>query len=150
MTVRPLLQQVISEESLPTDPVGLGKRIAVTPNPNTLNLNISVRDTDPGRAQRTANKLVKDFIVYVNTLTPTATPTTSASPSLTPSPTPSPSQQTTTTPQQESLVIAQPADLPTEPVSPRPLLNIALALLAGLAGGIWLAVLLEYMDSFAR
>jgi capsular exopolysaccharide synthesis family protein len=150
MTVRPLLQQVISEESLPTDPVSLAKRIAVTPNPNTLNLNISVRDNDPGRAQRTANTLVKDFITYVNTLTPTAKPTTSASPSVTPSPTPSTSQQTTTTPQQESLVIAQPADLPTEPVSPRPLLNIALALLAGLAVGAGLAFLLDYMDQSVR
>src|SRR5437773_2001996 len=117
MTVRPLLQKVIADEGLPTDPVSLAKQISVTPNPNTLNLNIAVRDTNPGRAQRTANTLVNDFIDYVKTLQPveskTATPNS----------------------QQESLVIAQPADLPTEPVSPRPLLNIALAVLAGLVVG---------------
>ena len=90
MTVRPLLQQVISNESLPTDPVSLAKQITVTPNPNTLNLNISVRDTDPARAQRTANTLVNDFIAYVKTLEPA-------------------SKSTTTTTQQESLVVAQPA-----------------------------------------
>ena len=131
MTVRPLLQQVISNESLPTDPVSLAKQITVTPNPNTLNLNISVRDTDPTRAQRTANTLVNDFIAYVKTLEPA-------------------SKSTTTTTQQESLVVAQPADLPTEPVSPRPLLNIALAVLAGLAVGGGLAFLFDYLDQSVR
>src|SRR5205823_6116565 len=70
VTVRPLLQAVISDERLPTDPVTLAKQITVTPNPNTLNLNISVRDSDPRRAQRTANTLVSDFIAYVKTLQP--------------------------------------------------------------------------------
>jgi polysaccharide biosynthesis transport protein len=130
MTVRPLLQKVISDESLPTDPVTLTKHVTVTPNPNTLNLNISVRDTDPGRGQRTANTLVNDFIAYVNTLEP-------------------PSKAATTS-QQESLVIAQPADLPTEPVSPRPLLNVALGILAGLAVGFGLAFLLDYLDQSVR
>jgi capsular exopolysaccharide synthesis family protein len=131
MTVRPLLQQVISDESLPTDPVTLAKHVTVTPNPNTLNLNISVRDTDPGRAERTANTLVNDFIAYVKTLEPAA-------------------KAATTSSQQESLVIAQPADLPTEPVSPRPLLNIALGILAGLAVGFGLAFLLDYLDQSVR
>jgi capsular exopolysaccharide synthesis family protein len=132
MTVRPLLQQVISDESLPTDPVTLAKQITVTPNPNTLNLNISVRDTDPGRAERTANTLVNDFITYVKTLEPVSKSTTS------------------TNTQQESLVVAQPADLPIEPVSPRPLLNIALAILAGLAVGAGLAFLFDYLDQSVR
>lgn len=150
MTVRPLLQQVISEESLPTDPATLVNRISVTPNPNTLNLNISVRDTDPSRAQRTANTLVIDFITYVNTLAPAATPATSPPTKPTTSPTPSTAQQTPTTSQQESLVIAQSADLPKKPVSPRPLLNVALAVLAGLAVGAGLAFLLDYMDQSVR
>src|SRR5438270_5804257 len=131
MTVRPLLKQVISDESLPTDPVTLAKHITVTPNPNTLNLNIAVQDTDPGRGQRTANTLVSDFIAYVKTLEPV-------------------SKGTTTTSQQESLVIAQPADLPTEPVSPKPLLNVALGILAGLAVGFGLAFLLDYLDQSVR
>src|SRR5437588_2715416 len=109
MTVRPLLQQVISDESLPTDPGALAKQITVTPNPNTLNLNIAVRDTDPGRAKSTANTLVNDFIAYVKTLEPTANSTTTPTP--TPAPRPTPTHAPTPTPsQQESLVVAQPAD----------------------------------------
>jgi non-specific protein-tyrosine kinase len=130
MTIRPLLQQVILEEHLPTDPVTLAKHVTVTPNPNTLNLVIAVRDTDPGRGQRTANTLVSDFIAYVKTLTP--------------------APKDATTSQQESLVIAQPADLPTEPVSPKPLLNVALGILAGLAVGFGLAFLLDYLDQSVR
>src|SRR5205807_4911255 len=43
-----------------------------------------------------------------------------------------------------------PAIVPPAPVSPRPLLNIALGLLAGLALGLGLAFLLDYMDQSVR
>src|ERR1700737_4307593 len=127
MVLHPQLEQVIAEESLPTDPVSLSKRITVTPRPNTLLLDVAVRDTDPGRAARTANRLANDFVAYVNSqpTSGTATP-------------------------QESISYRSPAILPTEPVSPRPLLNVALAILAGPVVGAGLAFLLDNMDQSVR
>src|SRR5438034_2180188 len=68
MTMPPQLQKVISEESLPTDPESLSKRITVAPRPNTVILDVAVRDTDPSRAKRTADTLVNDFIAYVKSI----------------------------------------------------------------------------------
>jgi len=126
MTSRDQLQKVISDESLGTDPKSLSKRINVTPQPSTLILNVAVRDTDPGRAERTANTLVNNFAAYVN-----AFPKDKGS-------------------SQDAVTVVSPAALPTEPVSPRPLLNVALALLAGLMVGVGLAFLLDYMDQSVR
>src|SRR5256885_7571591 len=78
MTVHPILAKVISDERLSTDPVALSRQIKVAPNPSTLNLEISVRDTNANQAQRIANTLVKDFIAYIDALQPLGAPTTSA------------------------------------------------------------------------
>jgi len=132
MTERPILERVILDEAdLRTDPVSLSHRITVTPEPNTTILDVAVRDTDPDRARRTANTLVIDFIGHVKGIqrSEEKAPTASSG---------------------DNLVVESPAVLPTKPVSPRPLLNTALALLAGLAVGAGLAFLLDYMDQSVR
>src|SRR3989442_2844403 len=113
MTERPILERVITDEALRTDPVTLSHQITVTPEPNTTILDVAVRDTDPDRARRTANTLVTDFIAHVKEIqkSEASAPTASSA---------------------DNLVVEAPAVLPTQPVSPRPLLNIALALLAAL------------------
>lgn len=121
LTQRPLLQQVIQDEGLNTDPVSLSKQITVTPVPNTLLLNVSVQDTDPTRARDTANTLVSDFIAHIKGIQ-----------------------------QADNLVVVSPAVLPDEPVSPKPLLNIGMGLLAGLLIGLGLAFLLDYLDQSVR
>src|SRR6266851_4170277 len=131
MTKRPILESVISDEGLRTDPVSLSHQITVTPEPNTTILDVAVRDTDPDRAQRTANTLVTDFIAHVKGIQKSEEKNPTASSA-------------------DNLVVESPAVLPTKPVSPRPLLNIALALLAGLAVGGGLAFLLDYMDQSVR
>lgn len=131
MTERPLLQQVISDQSLPTDPVGLSKQITVTPEPNTLILDVAVRDTDPGRARDTANTLVNDFITHIKQIQQTESKNPTASSA-------------------DNLVVESPAILPTEPVSPKPLLNIGVGLIAGLLLGLGLAFLLDYLDQSVR
>lgn len=130
MTTPPQLSKVISDETLPTDPVSLSKQVTVTPQPNTVLLEVAVRDTDPGRAQRTANTLVKEFIWYVKGIAQSAGASGSSP--------------------QESLEIASPAQLPTQPVFPRPLLNTALGALLGLVVGLGLAFLLDYLDQSVR
>lgn len=131
MTERPILEQVISDEALRTDPISLSHQITVTPETNTTILDVAVRDTDPDRARRTANTLVGDFIAHVKEIqkSEATAPTASSA---------------------DNLVVESPAVLPTEPVSPRPLLNIALAILAGLAIGIGLAFLFDYLDQSVR
>ena len=131
MTERPILERVISDEALRADPVSLSHQIKVTPEPNTTILDVAVRDTDPVRARRTANTLVTDFITHVKEIQKSEANAPTASSA-------------------DNLVVESPAVLPTEPVSPKPLLNIALALLAGLAAGAGLAFLLDYMDQSVR
>src|SRR5438874_8591956 len=46
MTERPVLQKVITDQNLDTDPVSLSRQITVTPEAGTI-LNVAVRDTDP-------------------------------------------------------------------------------------------------------
>jgi uncharacterized protein involved in exopolysaccharide biosynthesis len=46
--------------------------------------------------------------------------------------------------------IVNPAAVPTHPVSPRPALNLALALVGGLVLGIGIALARESMDGFVR
>src|SRR6266550_3767618 len=53
MTERPILERVISDEALKTDPVKLSKEITVTPEANTTILDVAVRDTYVDRAPRT-------------------------------------------------------------------------------------------------
>src|SRR2546430_2056055 len=42
ITVRPVLEKVISDQSLPADPVGLSRRITISPEPNTTILDVTV------------------------------------------------------------------------------------------------------------
>jgi capsular exopolysaccharide synthesis family protein len=128
MTEPPILQKVISDQNLQTDTVALARQITVTPEPNTTILDVAVRDTDPTRAMNTANTLVNDFIAQVKE-----------------------TQQTEATPSsRDNFVVVAPAVQPTQPVFPRPLLNIVLGLFAGLIVGLGLAFLLDYMDQSVR
>src|SRR5712692_429623 len=131
MTERPILEKVISDEALRTDPVKLSRQITVTPEPSTTILDVAVRDTDPDRARRTANTLVADFIADVKEIqrSEANAPTASSA---------------------DNLVVKSPAILPTDPVWPKPLLIVALALIAGLTVGAGLAFLLDYMDQSVR
>ena len=131
MTERPLLEQVISDQGLKTDPATLFKQITVTPAPNTAILDVAVRDTDPVRAKDTANTLVNDFIAKIKDIQKTEAKAPTASSA-------------------DNLVIWTPAIVPLDPVSPRPLLNIGLGILAGLVVGLGLAFLIDYLDQSVR
>src|SRR2546428_13473714 len=43
MTERPILEKVISDEALPTDPIKLSRQIRVSPEPTTTILDVAVR-----------------------------------------------------------------------------------------------------------
>src|SRR5437868_944520 len=131
MTKRPVLQKVITDLNLQTDPVNLSHQIVVTPEPNTTILDVAVRDTNPAQAMNIANTLVNDFIVQVKeTQLSEATAQTANS--------------------KDNLVIVSPAVQPTDPVFPKPLLNIGLGLFMGLIVGVGLAFVLDYLDQSVR
>jgi polysaccharide biosynthesis transport protein len=50
----------------------------------------------------------------------------------------------------DNLVVLSPAETPTTPISPKPMLNALLAALGGLALGVGLTLLLEHFDSSIR
>ena len=131
MTKRPVLEKVISDQNLQTDPLTLSRQITVTPEPNTTILDVAVRDTDPARAMNTANTLVQDFIAQVKQVQQTEVTTPTAS-------------------SKDNLVVVSPAVLPTRAVFPRPLLFIGLGVLGGLIIGLGLAFLLDYLDQSVR
>lgn len=92
---------------------------------DTVILSVSVTDTDPELAQRLTQETAKQFVGYVAELE---------------------------TPDGQDLApvkasIVDPASLPESPVSPRPLVNLALGLLGGLVLGLGIAVLRELMDT---
>jgi capsular exopolysaccharide synthesis family protein len=128
MTEPPILQRVISDQNLQTDSATLSRQITVTPEPNTTILDVAARDGDPARAMNIANTLVNDFIAQVK-----ETQLTEATPSS-----------------KDNFVVVAPAVQPTQPVFPRPVLNIALGLFVGLIAGLGLAFLLDYLDQSVR
>src|SRR6202171_4478209 len=128
MTKPPILQKVISDQNLQTDTGALSRQITVTPEPNTTILDVAVRDNDPARAMNNANTLIRDFIAQVKE-----------------------TQQTeSTASSKDNFVVVSPAVQPTQPVFPRPLLNIVLGVFVGLIAGIGLAFLLDYLDQSVR
>lgn len=61
LTSRDVLDEVIDQELLLTTYSSLRSRITIAPVRDTLLINVSVEDTDPVRAARTANRLVDVF-----------------------------------------------------------------------------------------
>lgn len=125
MTQRPILNSVISQLGLGMRPEDLAKEIKVTPQTNTLLLDVAVQDTSPARARDIANQLVTDFTEAVNQA---QTAPTSSSPAS------------------DKLIVTSPAVLPDQPVLPNKTLNVAIAFAAGLLVAIGLTFLLDYLD----
>ena len=125
MTQSPILNSVNSQLGLGLRPEDLVKQIKVTPQTNTLLLDVAVQDTNPARARDIANALVADFIQVVN-----EAQTSSASSS----------------PATDKLIVTSPAVLPDRPVLPNKTLDVAIAFAVGLLVAIGLAFLLDYLD----
>jgi tyrosine-protein kinase len=124
MTQRPILDSVSSDLGLRMRPEDLANKIKVTPQANTLLLDVAVQDTNPARARDIANQLVSDFISTVNKT----------------------QEQSATAPSTDKLIVTSPAVLPDQPVLPNKTFNVATAFLAGLLAAVGLAFLLDYVD----
>ncbi|MBC9714429.1 polysaccharide biosynthesis tyrosine autokinase [Streptomyces sp. TRM66268-LWL] len=118
-------EPVVRDLDLDTTPRALASRITAEAPLNTVLINIRVADTDPRRAAAVADEVAERFAKVVEELeTPAGARTAPV-----------------------RLGITEHAAVPSVPVAPNALLNLAAGLLAGVLGGIALVVLLETLDT---
>jgi capsular exopolysaccharide synthesis family protein len=103
----------------------LQQKISATAVPDTVLLRATVTDGSPALAMRIGHTLGAEFARYVDGL----------------------ERPTRTAPPGARITVADDAELPRAPVSPRPLLNLALGLVVGLVAGVAGAVLRDLTDT---
>ncbi|MCF2525902.1 polysaccharide biosynthesis tyrosine autokinase [Yinghuangia soli] len=119
---------VVDALGLPLSPEYVAQRIGARAKPDTVLIDITVTDPDPVLAARIANAAAAEagkFIVGLET-----TPGRGSAP--------------------VHIGVTRSASPPAEPVSPRPYLNAALGLFAGLLAGICLAMVRHNLDTSVR
>ncbi|ACZ89223.1 polysaccharide biosynthesis tyrosine autokinase [Streptosporangium roseum] len=121
LTSRRVVGQITAEE----DVERLQKNITAEAIPDTVLLRATVTDTDPARAAQLANALSITFTQLIDQIER-----------------PSPNSRATI-----KITVVDQADVPKEPVSPKPLINLALALVIWLFTSIGLLVLRDYLDT---
>jgi capsular exopolysaccharide synthesis family protein len=123
-----LSQRVIDALGLKMSAPELSSKIDASVVPNTVVLKINVTDPSPAQAQRINTEVVKQLQKFVDEL---ETPPGQHVPLL------------------KASVVDAPR-LPTSPVSPKPVLNLALGAFVGLLLGVGLAILREILDTTVK
>ncbi|MEU5547624.1 polysaccharide biosynthesis tyrosine autokinase [Streptomyces sioyaensis] len=146
VTSRAVTQHVVSALHLHTSPDKLAKQITAEAPMGTVLVNISVADTDRRRAADVANAVAQRFSDVVEHLEGHDVPASAGTdedgesrPPMASSP------QTLRSP--VKLGVTQAASVPTSPVSPQPVLNLAAGLLVGFLLGATVAVLRNTLDT---
>jgi capsular polysaccharide biosynthesis protein len=117
----PVAQGVVEQLNQPELSAGeVLANMSVEPDPGTMFINVSYKDSDPQRAQLIANTIAEMGSQKISDVMLGANPIVAR--------------------------IWQPATLPENPVSPNPVRNGIIALLLGGILGVGLAFLLEYVD----
>ncbi|HVL81304.1 MAG TPA: polysaccharide biosynthesis tyrosine autokinase [Actinomycetota bacterium] len=120
---RPIAEKAVEEAGLPVQPADLAERLRAEPVGNTLGIELSYRTTDPVLAQRVVNAVAEAFVSEVERLE-----------------TPGAGEAAV------KVTVVEPAMQPDEPVSPKPVRNVAIALVLGALLGSGAAVLGEQLD----
>ncbi|WP_424466750.1 polysaccharide biosynthesis tyrosine autokinase [Pseudoclavibacter helvolus] len=121
--------RVITELGLEMSPQDLANKISATNELNTVVIQITVEDEDPARAASIANSVASNFVdVIVNEL----------------------EKPEGTAPSLVKIEPVQSAQVPSEPTSPRVPLNIVIGAVVGLALGLGIAVLRQFVDTRIR
>lgn len=120
----PRAERAVEHAGVELPPEEVASRVKAEVITDTRVIRVSVRDTSPARARRIADGLVETFVADVNApLDPRS---------------------------DRAATVLQPAQLPTTPVSPKPLRNATLGFVLGSMLGVGLAFLVEYLDRTIR
>lgn len=120
----PVAEAVIQQLDLGIAPEDFLRRLKVEQIPNTQFVKVDYEDPSPDRAQQVANTIGDVFSEQISTVSPSASAITAS--------------------------VWVRAVTPDEPVSPKPVRNGFLAMMLGIAFGMGLALLLEYLDDSWR
>ena len=127
-TGQELSRRVIAELDLDLTPAELSEKIEASVVPETVNMDVTVTDSDPATAQELSQTVAEQLLVFVDEL---ETPPGRANAPI-------------------KLSVVDAAPLPISPVSPQPLRNLGLAAVLGLLLGLGLAVLRELLDTSVK
>ena len=158
-TTGPVLTAAAERMDPPMDSGAFSRSVEVRAPASSTFVEITATSSDPAEAAEIATALAEELLIAATppepepTPTPTASPSTAPTPSPdpdnTPAPTPTPGPTPEHTPEPTStvgagtLTLVDPAVVPAEPVSPRVVLNVLLAMVIGLAAGIVAAMILS-------
>jgi receptor protein-tyrosine kinase len=123
-----LAARTIDKLNLDVRPAALQQHVKASAKPDTVLIDVEVRDESPVRARDIANALSDEFVVLVREL---ETPTDGARPDA-------------------RVVVEKRATVPEKPVVPRTAFNIAIGLTVGLLLGIGLAILRGVLDNTVK
>ena len=115
-----ILDKVIEQEKLDMSAGALNELVTVTSEQDSQVVNITVQNEDPQTAANIANAIATTFKAEISTLM--------------------------NVDNVSILTEAQIGENPS-PINPKPVLNMAIALVVGLMAGVGLAFLLEYLDN---
>lgn len=121
---RTVAQRTIDKLNLDMSADSLTEQVIASAKTNTVLIDVKVKDKSPVRARDIANGLSDEFVTMVREL---ETPRTGAQPDA-------------------RVIVEQRASIPTAPISPKPLRNIAAGLAFGLMLGIGLAFVRNELD----
>jgi receptor protein-tyrosine kinase len=128
VTGETLAQRTVDKLHLDMSADDLRKQIKATSAPNTVLIDVQVRDPSPVQARDIANALSDEFVLMVSEL---ETPPDGERPNA-------------------RVVVEQHASLPTKPVSPQRKRNLAIGLAIGVVLGLGLAVLRDRLDNTVK
>lgn len=137
VATRQVTQPVVRELGLTYTPEQLASRITAEAPLNTVLINITVRDTVPARAARIADAVAQHFVTVVERL---ETPKQASAPAKK-------DHSSAARVSPVSLGVTEQASIPTHPVSPKRLLDLATGLLGGLLLAAGFVALREALDT---
>jgi capsular exopolysaccharide synthesis family protein len=128
LTGEALAQRTVDRLRLNISAKALTERIEASSAPESVVLDVSVRDSTPTGARDIANALTDEFVSMATEL---ETAKNGSEPDA-------------------RVVVQQRAALPTDPVSPNPALNLGVGLALGLLCGLGLAILRDRLDTTVK
>nr|WP_090276085.1 polysaccharide biosynthesis tyrosine autokinase [Mycolicibacterium komanii]CRL69237.1 chain length determinant protein [Mycolicibacterium komanii] len=145
---RSVVERAVSQLQLPVDVDDVLSQTKVDFTLDSMLLRISVKDTDPERAAALVGAITEQFGAIVPTLGVNSLPSV-ATDRREDVPPPQSQPQGDRSPQGRATIV-EPPRVPVEPVSPVPMRNMAIGLVAGLLLGIAVAVIRENSDRTVR